>query len=73
VLSSSPDWIVRIDSTKRYLGSSLTQDCAVGEQGGVFDLGGCSTGSDAGGVDSGDGRIMKKLCVVATVDYYLVR
>jgi uncharacterized protein len=32
-----------------------------------------ATGNDAGGGDSGDGSIMKKVRVVSTVDYYLVR
>jgi uncharacterized protein len=31
------------------------------------------TGNDAGGVDSGGASMMKNVCVVATVDYYLVR
>jgi uncharacterized protein len=32
-----------------------------------------STGNEGGGGDSGDGSIMKKVRVVSTVDYYLVR
>jgi uncharacterized protein len=65
------------DSANRFAADSGSQVGAIRSASqGVFSISAAdsiSTGDGSGGGDSGDASIMKKVRVVATVDYYLVR